>query len=158
MPDNELILVDVFDREIGCIPKETAHRHPYLHRAFSIFLYHEQKLLLQKRAAEKYHSGGLWANACCSHPRWGEKLAEACQRRLQEELGIVCPLQELTSFVYLHQFGPKLYEYEYDHILLGQYAGPLQVNPHAVSYTHLNLRLWRSFDHFAAFTSRPFQR
>ena len=131
--DNELILVDIFDRETGRMSKETAHRRPYLHRAFSIFLYQEHKILLQKRAAEKYHSGHLWANACCSHPRWGETLAEASQRRLQEELGIACPLQELTSFVYLHQFGAELYEYEYDHILLGQYAGPLKPNPDEIA-------------------------
>ncbi|MEG1774451.1 MAG: NUDIX domain-containing protein, partial [Oscillospiraceae bacterium] len=83
----------------------------------------------QQRAAHKYHSGGLWANACCSHPRPEEALADAAARRLQEECGAVCPLTELFSFVYRQPFADGLCEYEVDHVLLGRYDGPLTRNP-----------------------------
>lgn len=88
--EDHIILVDLLDREIGYEEKMKAHVRPLLHRAFSIFLYHDGKFLLQRRAFSKYHSGGLWANTCCSHPRRGETLAQAVDRRLREETGVSC--------------------------------------------------------------------
>lgn len=129
----QLILVDLYDREIGSAGKREAHARPLLHRAFSVFLTDgEGRLLLQKRAAEKYHSGGLWANACCSHPRRGEQLIPSAESRLREELGMSCPLTEVGSFVYCHRFSETLFEYEYDHVLLGKYSGPLRPDPEEI--------------------------
>ena len=115
---DNLILVDVFDNPIGTADKRRAHTVPLLHRAFSVFLINDRgELLLQKRASGKYHSGGLWANACCSHPRIGEETIPSAEARLTEELGVTCPLREIGCFVYLHRFHDVLYEYEYDHVL-----------------------------------------
>lgn len=125
---DELICVDALDRQIGTADKAYCHRYGILHRAFSIFLYHGDKLLLQRRALGKYHSGGKWANSCCSHPRAGETLEVAVERRLYEELGVKeCPCREIGSFVYRHSFSPELYEYEYDHVFVGEYEG--EVHP-----------------------------
>ena len=90
-------------------------------------------MLLQKRSAGKYHSGGLWTNACCSHPRQGEELSEAVERRLEEELGIRMPVEELYSFVYRAQFENGLTEYEYDHVFLGEYDGEIRLNEEEAS-------------------------
>ena len=122
---DNLILVDVFDNPIGTADKRRAHTVPLLHRAFSVFLINVRgELLLQKRASGKYHSGGLWANACCSHPRIGEETIPSAEARLMEELGVTCPLREIGCFVYLHRFHDALYEYEYDHVLIGRHCGP----------------------------------
>ena len=102
--EDELILVDLFDREIGTGPKLRVHRENRLHRAFSVFILHEDRMLIQRRAFDKYHSGGLWANACCSHPRAGEELRTAVKRRLQEELGICTDTEEIFDFVYFQQY------------------------------------------------------
>ena len=133
--NDQLILVDLFDRETGHADKAQAHRAPLLHRAFSVFLYDGGRLLLQKRAPGKYHSGGLWANSCCSHPRRGETLTDAAHRRLREELGADCPLQEIGAFVYYHRFAGDLYEYEYDHVLLGRCGGPFSPDPAEIAET-----------------------
>ena len=133
--EEELILVDVYDKAVGSAGKARAHREGLLHRAFSIFLCDGDRLLLQRRAEGKYHSGGLWANSCCSHPRVGEALFDAAARRLREELGAACPLAEVGSFVYYHKFTDGLYEYEFDHVLLGRYAGPVRPNPEEISET-----------------------
>jgi isopentenyl-diphosphate delta-isomerase len=109
--------------------KAAAHRRPCLHRAFSIFLFDGDHILLQLRAAHKYHSGNLWTNSCCSHPRAGEDLLPAASRRLREELGVCAHVSEIASFVYFHQFGEDLYEYEFDHVLLGEYNGPVVPDP-----------------------------
>lgn len=133
MNNNELILVDIFDNEIGRTTKEKAHSKPLLHRAFSIFLYHDNKLLIQQRAFSKYHSGGLWANACCSHPRTNDLLADA-KKRLKEEVNIRCDnLKEIFSFIYLTKFNDKLYEYEYDHVIVGEYNGEVKINKEEVN-------------------------
>ena len=87
--NDKLIWVDLFDKEIGSGEKLDTHVKNQLHRAFSVFIVYDGKMLIQKRALEKYHSGGLWANACCSHPRWGESLPDAVQKRMEEELGIL---------------------------------------------------------------------
>lgn len=130
--DKEIILVDFHDNITGYTSKIEAHRTGALHRAFSVFLYHENRLLIQQRAQDKYHSGGLWANTCCSHPRKGESLEAAVSRRLMEEAGIECGVEEVFAFVYKHQFSEQLYEHEYDHVFLGEYDGKYVMNPDEV--------------------------
>lgn len=130
---DNLICVDLLDREIGRIDKVSAHKKGVLHRAFSVVLYHDNKILIQKRASHKYHSGGLWANTCCSHPRTSGIISDA-KERLQEEVGIIPnELKELFSFVYFHEFNNDLYEYEYDHVLIGEWAGDWKINLDEVS-------------------------
>ena len=129
--NDKLIWVDLFDNEIGSGDKLETHVNSQLHRAFSVFFVHDGKMLIQRRAMEKYHSGGLWANTCCSHPRWGEALADAVQKRLEEELGISqgsCEPQELFSFNYFSQYD-GLSEYEIDHVFLADYCGEIQADP-----------------------------
>lgn len=125
-----VILVDDDDQALGLMEKLAAHRHGALHRAFSIFLFDcRGQLLLQQRALEKYHSGGLWTNSCCGHPRPGEETLTAAKRRLIEETGISCELEELFSFVYRHEFDNGLTEHEYDHVLIGFSDEPAQPDP-----------------------------
>ena len=131
--EREIILVDVYDRPVGTATKEDAHRRGDLHRAFSVFLYCGDRLLIQQRAFHKYHSGGLWANTCCSPPRPVEELEEAVSRRLKEEAGIECEVKEIFSFVYKHRFAEDLYEHEYDHVFLGEYDGEPVINPEEVA-------------------------
>ena len=118
----EIIKVDINDNQIGTIEKLPAHKTPVLHRAFSVFLHDGDKILLQKRALNKYHSGGLWANSCCSHPRANMGFLESVYNRLEFELGIKdkIKLEELFSFTYLSKYADNLYEYEYDHVFLGK--------------------------------------
>ena len=130
--EDMLILVDPTDRPVGTATKTQAHHDGLLHRAFSVFLMHDGKMLIQQRQKDKYHSGGLWANACCSHPRSGETLAQALPRRMEEELGMHCPVTEIGHFVYRSQYGPHLFEYEYDHVFVGEYDGPLKPNPEEI--------------------------
>lgn len=125
----DVILVDEADREIGTMEKIKAHQMGLLHRAFSIFLFDNQhRMLLQRRGLDKYHSGGLWSNACCSHPYPGESILEAAARRLREELGANCPVGELFSFIYKAEVENNLVEYEYDHVLYGYYSGGIHIN------------------------------
>ncbi len=126
--EDELILVDFDDNVIGSSPKLEAHGRKLLHRAFSVFVFSGERLIIQKRAAGKYHSGGLWANTCCSHPRVGEDLIDAAFRRLEEEAGICCNLREAGSFVYISHFDSGLYEYELDHVFIGEYSGDVSPN------------------------------
>ena len=129
-----LILVDLDDRETGTGEKLEIHRRGLLHRAFSVFLFDGERLLVQRRAAGKYHSAGLWANTCCSHPREGEPLAEAVLRRLEEECGIAgAEVQEAGSFVYRAVFPNGLTEYEVDHVFAGEYAGAFDPDPEEIA-------------------------
>ena len=125
----DIILVDVNDNEMGKIEKLEAHKKPLLHRAFSVFLYDNGKLLIQKRAKNKYHSGGLWANSCCSHPRHNLTFEESVKQRVKFELGInninFC---EIGTFIYLTKFNENLFEYEYDHVLFSKYSGNVNFN------------------------------
>ena len=130
--NTEVILVDQFDNAIDTMEKQSAHESPKLHRAFSIFIYHENKLLIQQRAYNKYHAGGLWANTCCSHPKPDEHLSVATQRRLLEEVGISAELEEIFSFIYFYKFDNGLYEYEYDHVFIGNYNGEVSPNPEEI--------------------------
>ena len=122
--EDELILVDGLDRPVGSAPKLRVHEEGLLHRAFSVVLVRaDGRLLLSRRAEGKYHSGGLWANSCCSHPRVGEEVPAAATRRVREELGCeVAPgtLREVGAYVYRAVFANGLTEYEYDHVLLGR--------------------------------------
>ena len=117
----EVILVDKNDLECGTMEKMEAHKNGgTLHRAFSVFIFNTKgDLLLQRRAEHKYHSGGLWTNTCCSHPRPGETTREAGNRRLVEEMGMECKLVELFSFEYKAELSPEMTEWEIDHVLLG---------------------------------------
>lgn len=116
----EVILVDEFDREVGTLGKLETHRQGLLHRAISVFVFHpDGRVMLQRRAADKYHSEGLWTNTCCSHPRPGESVAEAAARRLEEEMGIRCTLVPVHTFTYRVTFGNGLTEHEFDHAFVG---------------------------------------
>lgn len=133
---NEVVLVDVNDKEIRSETKTNAHKQPLLHRAFSIFLYNSKKeILIQKRAANKYHSPNLWANACCSHPKKGENITDSAKERLKDEIGVNTEIKELFSFIYLNKFNDDLYEYEYDHVFLGKYDGNVTLNEEEASET-----------------------
>jgi isopentenyl-diphosphate delta-isomerase len=119
-----VILVDSKDREIGIEEKLKAHQMGKLHRAFSIFIFNKHgQMLLQRRALKKYHSGGLWSNACCSHPKKGEELEEAAHRRLKEEMGFDCPLKRVFSFIYKAKLDKQLTEHEFDHVFVGRWNG-----------------------------------
>ena len=122
MNEDNVILVDVHDKQIGLMPKLEAHEKGVLHRAFSVFIFNNKgELMLQRRALSKYHSPGLWTNTCCSHQRDGESNILAAKRRLNEEMGFVAELIEKTSFVYKANFDNGLTEHELDHIIVGKY-------------------------------------
>lgn len=129
-----VILVKENNDVIGYMDKMEVHRMGLLHRAFSVLIYNDKgEMLLQKRAETKYHTPGLWSNACCSHPRSGETITMAAQRRLLEELGFSCPLSVEGEFIYRAEFSNGLIEHEYDTILHGIYSGKMQLNPHEVA-------------------------
>ena len=125
-----LILVDQHDREIGTAEKIETHRRALLHRAFSVIVWDSAgRQLLQKRAITKYHSGGLWSNACCGHPRLGETVEAAAARRLEEEMGFACPLSRLGTIQYHASFENGLSEHEIVHVFRGQYDGAITPDP-----------------------------
>ena len=133
MIQEHVILVDHTGREIGTQEKLQAHREGKLHSAFSIFVFNTVgELLLQRRAWTKYHSGGLWTNTCCSHPRPGESYYRAARRRLNEEMGFDCELTGLFSFIYHTQLDNSLFEHELDHVFVGHYNGQPVPNPDEV--------------------------
>ncbi len=129
----EVILVDEHDQEVGIAEKMQAHVSGQLHRAFSVFIFHKetQRILLQQRAQNKYHCGGLWTNTCCSHPRPGERIEDAAQRRLKEEMGIEATLHAQGHFQYRAEFSNGLIEQELDHVFIGEWMGsePIPINP-----------------------------
>jgi len=125
----QVILVDETDSETGVMEKMEAHEKAVLHRAFSVFIFNKNgEMLMQRRALTKYHSGGLWTNTCCSHPRPGEETITAASRRLQEELGFSTLIQKQFSFIYQADFENGLTEYEFDHVFTGYYDGPILAN------------------------------
>jgi isopentenyl-diphosphate delta-isomerase len=133
----QLILVDAEDRELGVGDKLQAHLTGTLHRAFSIFVFDNQKqLLIQKRALTKYHSGGLWSNTVCGHPRPGENTIDAAHRRLKEEMGFDCELCFTFGFLYRAELSNQLIEHEYDHVFVGNFDG----EPHPET---LEVAAWR---------------
>ena len=114
----QIILVNKYDRKTGFMEKQEVHEKGLLHRAFSVFIFNQEgRMMLQKRARAKYHSGGLWTNTCCGHPRPGEKTLNAAKRRLYEEMGINCKLTKAFSFIYFSVLG-NLIEYEFDCLML----------------------------------------
>jgi len=123
--NEQIILVDKQDRALRPIAKLAAHRRPAkLHRAFSIFIFNSKnQMLLQLRARKKYHFGGLWTNACCSHPRWGEDLKTAVHRRLWQECRIRTKLRQVDSFIYRANFNAGIAEHEFDHVFVGKHDG-----------------------------------
>ncbi len=130
-----VILVDEHGNDAGAAPKLAAHETPYLHRAFSVFIFDDTgRVLLQRRADGKYHFKGLWSNTCCSHPRPGETVLGAARRRLHEELGIATELREAGSFVY-YATDPLsgLSEHEFDHVVVGHWTGSPVPDPFEVS-------------------------
>jgi isopentenyl-diphosphate delta-isomerase len=136
-----VVLVDTKDNQIGLMPKMEAHEKAVLHRAFSVFIFNKEgKLMLQQRAADKYHSPLLWTNTCCSHQRDGETNLEAGKRRLQEEMGFTTDLKEIFSFVYKAPFENGLTEHELDHVMVGCYEDAPEVNKEEVaSYKWMSL-------------------
>mgnify|MGYP002509971035 CR=1 FL=1 len=152
--DDVLVLVDGLDREVGSATKLQAHAEGLLHRAFSVVLVRDgttgPELLLARRAESKYHSGGLWANSCCSHPRVGEGVVEAACRRVRDELGCEADgLRDACAFVYRAEFENGLVEHECDHVVIGRCAGEPAPDPSEVSEVR-----WIGFDELAAELAR----
>jgi isopentenyl-diphosphate delta-isomerase len=130
----EVVLVNEKDEPVGTMEKMAAHEQAVLHRAFSVFVFNKNGvLLMQQRAFSKYHSGGLWTNTCCSHPRPGEHVADAANRRLQEEMGFTTSLTKAFDFTYKAAFDNGLTEHEFDHVFTGIYEGPIHFNPNEVA-------------------------
>lgn len=130
----QVILVDENDNEIGLMEKMEAHRKGLLHRAFSVFVLNDKgELMVHQRALHKYHSGGLWTNTCCSHPRKGETVEEAAHRRLVEEMGFDCPIEKQFDFVYKAVLDSGLTEHEFDHLFIGHYNDEPNINPEEVA-------------------------
>lgn len=137
-----VILVDEKDNELGLMEKMKAHEEARLHRAFSVFIYNKDKeIMLQRRAEEKYHSGGLWTNTCCSHPRKGEKTIDAAHRRLKEEMGFDTSIEEVFDFVYKAELDHGLTEFELDHVFIGEYNGEVNLN-----FDEVMEYMWISYD------------
>lgn len=126
MNTEDIILVNEHDVPVGTMEKMEAHRKGLLHRAFSVFIFNSKgEMLLQQRALNKYHSGGLWTNACCSHPRPGEATIAAATRRLQEEMGFTTQLEKIFDFTYKKEFDNGLTEFEFDHVFTGSYENAI---------------------------------
>ena len=132
--EEQVVLVSEKDEILGVMDKMQAHENGILHRAFSVFLFNDKgEMLLQKRAADKYHSPNQWTNAVCSHPRMGETYMEAAQRRLKEELGIETPITYRFNFLYKADVGQNLWEHELDHVFTGNFEGEFKLNEEEVS-------------------------
>lgn len=137
-----MILVNEADEAIGTMEKMEAHEKALLHRAFSVFIFNSRgEMLLQRRARNKYHSAGLWTNACCSHPAPGEDTMHAATRRLKEELGFSTTLKSAFSFTYRTDFDNGLTENEFDHVFTGVYDGAVLPDRNEVmDYTYMSMK------------------
>ncbi|MFT3932751.1 MAG: isopentenyl-diphosphate Delta-isomerase [Chitinophagaceae bacterium] len=134
MTTHDIILVNEQDEQIGTMEKMEAHRKAMLHRAFSVFIFNSKgEMLLQQRAFKKYHSAGLWTNACCSHPKPGEDTLAAAESRLQFEMGFTTGLKKIFEFTYRSAFDNGLTEYEFDHVFAGIYNDAIHPDPDEVS-------------------------
>lgn len=128
-----VVLVDQDDQKLGLMEKQQAHVAGLLHRAFSVFVFNSKgELMIQQRAADKYHSPTLWTNTCCSHPRDNESYEEAAHRRLVEEMGFDCVLDFKFSFIYKAHLDNNLTEHELDHVFIGYYDDEPKLNPKEV--------------------------
>ena len=144
--DDLLILVDSNDNAIGTSTKLDAHKRGLKHRAISALVKNSSgEFLLHRRHAAKYHSGGLWTNACCSHPAPGETSADAAKRRLLQEMGIVCALEPMFVFDYRADVPGGLIEHEIVHVFGGKHDGEVQPDPDEVSEWK-----WVDFDDLVA--------
>lgn len=133
MPVEYVLLVNKNDQPLGTMEKITAHEKGELHRAFSVFVFNNRgELMLQRRAAEKYHSGGLWTNTVCSHPKAGEDVAASAKRRMMEEMGFECEISKVFTFIYKADVGDGLIEHEYDHVFFGYSDEEPNPNPEEV--------------------------
>lgn len=133
MKEENVILVNQNDEQIGLMPKMEAHEKAVLHRAFSVFVLNgKNEIMLQQRAQHKYHSPLLWTNTCCSHQREGETNIQAGSRRLYEEMGFETQLKELFHFIYKAPFDNGLTEHELDHVMIGYYEEEPKINPEEV--------------------------
>jgi isopentenyl-diphosphate Delta-isomerase len=141
-----VVIVDESDRMLGTAEKLDAHRRGLLHRAFSVLIWDRRgRMLLQKRATAKYHSGGLWTNTCCGHPRPGEDTATAAARRLHEEMNMATDLSALGTISYRAEFANGLIEHEIVHVFRGLYEGPVTLNP-----DEAEAFAWRTLDEIRA--------
>lgn len=138
---DNVVLVNESDQEIGVMEKIEAHRKGLLHRAFSVFVFNDNnELLLQKRAKCKYHSGGLWTNTCCSHPKPNENVIDAAKRRLKEEMGFETEVDNHYSFIYKTALDNELTEHELDYVLTGKYNDVPKLNAEeAEDYKYIDL-------------------
>jgi len=136
-----LVLVNENDEPVGLMEKMEVHQKALLHRAFSVFLFNSKgEMLLQRRALKKYHSGGLWTNTCCSHPYPDETPGHAAKRRMKEELGFETSVHPAFSFIYKAALDNELTEYEFDHVLIGEYDGQVFPNKdEVVDYCYMNM-------------------
>lgn len=153
--EEQVVLVSEKDEVLGLMDKMHAHENGILHRAFSVFLFNEQgEILLQKRAASKYHSPNQWTNAVCSHPRNEETYLNAAQRRMEEELGIEAEITPKFHFIYKADVGQNLWEHELDHVFTGKYEGDFNLNEEEVaeikyiSMEELELEMTETPEHF----------
>jgi isopentenyl-diphosphate Delta-isomerase len=153
----EVVLVNERDESIGTMEKMAAHKQGKLHRAFSVFIFNSKgEMLLQRRAVNKYHSGGLWTNACCSHPLPGEDILKAASRRLKEEMGFTTRLEKIFDFTYKAAFLNGLTEHEYDHVFAGFYDDDISPDSEEVSeyafrsFEEIRTALSLHPDHFTA--------
>lgn len=129
-----VILVDVNDNAIGTMEKMEAHYKGVLHRAFSILIFNTKgEMLIQKRADTKYHSAGLWTNACCSHPKPGEPLEVSAKERLKHEMGVDANVAFSHKFIYRTELNDDLVEHELDHVFIGTFDGQPKINPEEVA-------------------------
>ena len=127
--EEKVVLVNEKDDQLGLMNKMEAHQKAVLHRAFSVSVFNQKgELLLQQRAHDKYHSPGLWTNTCCSHQRDGESNIVAGKRRLEEEMGFSCDLEEMFWFVYKASFDNGLTEHELDHVMIGYFDEDPKIN------------------------------
>jgi len=140
--NENVILLDKDNQEVGYEEKIKAHKENKLHMAFSVFVFNSKnELLIQKRHNDKYHSKGLWSNSCCSHPRKGELIEEAAHRRLKEEMGFSCELQKIGSFHYNVELEDGLWENEIDYVFIGKYDGEVNVDESEVEeYRWISLK------------------
>ncbi len=128
--NEEVILVNKEDKELGAGEKLDIHRKGLLHRAFSIFIFNSKgEMMLQKRALTKYHGAGLWSNACCGHPRPNEDLIAAMKRRLMEEMGFECVFERMFDYIYQVKLDKGMMEHEFLHVYKGVFDGIPKINP-----------------------------
>lgn len=137
-----VILINKKDRRTGTMPKMEAHKKGLCHRAFSVFIFNSKgELLLQQRAFDKYHSGSLWTNTCCSHPKPYERTKTSAQKRLYEEMGIEAKLHYLFKFEYKAHLDHAMTEHEIDHVFIGYTDELPRINSREVSqYKYITIQ------------------